>query len=119
MRPPNHVKPDTEASSPCPDPGGREMIPRATGGSRRRFLRRLGYGTLGGVIALWAARVVSGLTPQQATARAACTAIVRPEGEFLHGFPEPQALSFRRGHKRITGSAGCALHRAGGWTQGT
>jgi len=42
---------DRVASSPFPDPGGRELILRASGYSRRRFLRRLGYGTLGGVIA--------------------------------------------------------------------
>jgi hypothetical protein len=78
------------------------MIPGAPGRSRRRSLRRLGYGTLGGVIALWTAggtaRVVSGLTPRQATARASRTAIVRPEVESLHGFLEPEAPRFRRGH---------------------
>jgi hypothetical protein len=57
------------------------MIPRATGCSRRRFLRRLGYATLGGVIALCTARVVSGLTPPQAAVGAPRTAIARPEGE--------------------------------------
>src|SRR5262245_41338876 len=98
MRSHNGAKPDTEASSPFPDPGGREMIPRATGCSLR-FVRRLGYGTLGGVIALWAAGVVSGLTPQQTTVRASRTAMVRPEGGFLHGFPEPEAPGFRRGHR--------------------
>jgi hypothetical protein len=59
-------------------------LSRATGSSRRRFLRRLGYSTFGGVIALWAAGVVSGLTPQQATVRASRTASVRPERECLH-----------------------------------
>jgi hypothetical protein len=42
---------------------------------------------------------VSGLTPQQATVRASHTAIVRPEGEFLHGFAGPEAPGFRRGHR--------------------
>jgi hypothetical protein len=72
-------------------------VARATGCSRRRFLRRLGYGTLVGVIALWAASVVSGVTPQQATARASRTAVVRPGEEFLHGFPEPVGPGFRSG----------------------
>lgn len=157
MRYLNGPKPDTEASSPCPDPEGLEMIPRTTGCSRRRFLRRLGYGTLGGVIALWTAhasalvlrvprhpiprhgtksggtggparissglrpgspvpnaqsrhqpgsprpgdtaRVVSGLTPQQATVRASRMALVRPEEDFLHGFPELEAARFHREHR--------------------
>jgi hypothetical protein len=74
------------------------MIPRATGGSRR-FLRRLGFGTLMGVIAIFAASVVSGLPPQQATARASRTAIVRPEGEFLPGFSRSEAPGFRIGYQ--------------------
>jgi hypothetical protein len=32
----NDLKPDPEASSPFPDPGGREITLRATGSSRRR-----------------------------------------------------------------------------------
>jgi hypothetical protein len=42
---------------------------------------------------------VSGLIPQQATEHASRTATVRPEGEFLHGFLEPEAPVFRRGHR--------------------
>jgi hypothetical protein len=98
MRSPNGLKPDTEAYCPFSDLDRMKMMPEATGPSRRRFLRRLGYGTLGGVVALWAARVAPGLTPQQATARASRTAIVRPEGEFLPGFPE-EASRFWGGHR--------------------
>jgi hypothetical protein len=36
MRSPTDPKTDLEPSSPFPDPGGREMIPSATGCSRRR-----------------------------------------------------------------------------------
>src|SRR5262249_26067484 len=78
-----------------------EMLARLTGRSPRCFLRRLGYVTLGGVIALWAARVASGLTPQQATVRAPQTAIVRAEGEFLHAFPRPEAPILGRGHRDV------------------
>jgi hypothetical protein len=75
------------------------MTQTATGCSRRRFLRRLGYGTPAGVVALWAALVVGGLTPQEATPRESRTAAVRPEGEFLHGLSGLEAPGLRRGRR--------------------
>src|SRR5690349_2710191 len=74
-------------------------LSRATGSSRHRFVRRLGFGTFGVVIVLWAADVVSGLTPQQATALASRTAIVRPERECLYRFPESEVPEFRSGRR--------------------
>ena len=77
------------------DPGG----PGATlrGGEWRAEVRPARSFLRGVVPPREKARVRSGLTPRQASV-ARRTASPRPEGGFLHGFPEPQAPRFRRGH---------------------
>src|SRR5258707_7515691 len=87
MRSPNGPRPDTEPSSPFLDPGEREMIPRVTSRSRRRFLRRLGYTTLGEVTASALGR--SRLSPCSSRPRTREEALAPTAGHPFSAPPPP------------------------------